>query len=688
MTQAYQQQPWTLSLRAKAKNLDFKLKASRMLPVCKLFRFSIQFKLHPYFLEIKSKPESSFSLKPKCLKLIFLEIFKKFQNKRARNKGIVRSWLAHKLSYYLGEGFLWKYSCKALNYAAPSGFLYQLSKELILPGQKLKPFTCNMGCFTVLKRKKKKSEQSICVKRVNPQEQSPTVLPEPQTHTRSLQSAPPSFRTRVKPVQSNNGVSNSRIRALSAPSSLDAAEQDVLESIECEGQEEPRSRFGSMKEYNSPSPQPLPLPSPRGNNALKATTSFKMINASGPLNMSGPLPLPPTSHPTLTAKGVLPNFSFDEIASACHNFSPERCMSEGLSSVIYRASFAEDASGSRKLEATVTRIHPCNQGLKEFVNDVNTLASLQHPFLCKLIGFHAREGSDHRMLVYERLFHGSLDRLLYGRSDGPPIDWNGRMKVALCAAQGLTFLHEEGPFQAMFHDFSTANIQIDKDFSAKLSGYGCISHIPEADISSGSAAVANLSVETLERGLLTPKSNVWSFGIVLLELLTGRKNLDSRHPKEERNLVKWSRPFLADDCRLSLIMDPQLKGRFPAKAARTVADIAQRCLQVDPSERPTMRTIVEHLKTIQDMKYTSRFPLQEPGSISGKHMSRSPSLNGIVTPAPRSNFPPPTLHALPLALPPRTSSSTLSLEEIDRQESRRSSSSTVRRSSAKDFDSQ
>lgn len=160
------------------------------------------------------------------------------------------------------------------------------------------------------------------------------------------------------------------------------------------------------------------------------------------------------------------------------------------------------------------------------MNDVNTLSSLQHPYLCKLIGFHAREGSDRRMLVYERLFHGSLDRLLYGRSDGPPIDWNSRMKVVLCAAQGLTFLHEEGPFQvpkiifsryirtlnpmfdyyyrvtcalapsqAMFHEFSTANIQIDKDFSAKLSGYGCISHIPEGDISSGSvvSAIANYS---------------------------------------------------------------------------------------------------------------------------------------------------------------------------------------------------
>lgn len=91
----------------------------------------------------------------------------------------------------------------------------------------------------------------------------------------------------------------------------------------------------------------------------------------------------------------------------------------------------------------------CFQGLREFLNEVNTLASLQHPNLCKLIGFHARDGSEQRMLVYERLYHGSLDRLLYGRSDGPTVDWNARMKVAFCAAQGLTFLHEEGPFQVL-----------------------------------------------------------------------------------------------------------------------------------------------------------------------------------------------------------------------------------------------
>ncbi|KAE9618213.1 hypothetical protein Lal_00041815 [Lupinus albus] len=542
-----------------------------------------------------------------------------------------------------------------------------------------------MGCFTVLKSKKKKSDQIAYGKRISHNDNVPTVLPKPQTHTRSLQSAPPSFRTKVKPIQTVKKINNNRARALSAPSTLDAAEQNALASFEYEEQEEPKHRTGAMKEQQSSTPHPLPLPSPQGGAALKAMGSFKSVAAGGPLSASGTLPLPPT--------GSLRNFQYDEIAVACLNFSSDRCMSECLSSTIYKASFGDDVSSSKRFEATVTRLHPSTQGLKEFMNEVNTLASLQHPNLCKLLGFHARDGSEQRLLVYERLYHGSLDRLLYGRSDGPSIDWNTRMKIAMCAAKGLTFLHEEGPFQAMYNEFSTANIQIDKDFSAKLSGYGCAGHIPNEEISSSSSAVGNLSIETLEKGMLTPKSNVWSFGIFLLELLTGRKNLDSRHPKEERNLVKWSRPFLADEYRLSLIMDHQLKGRFPAKAARTIADIAQRCLQKEPSERPTMRTVVKHLKMIQDVKYSCRFPLQEPAAISGKHMWRSPSLNGIIFPVPRSSFSPsppssgtllsvspPRWSGVPIVLPPRAC-----LKEFDRQESRKSSSSASRRPSVEGF---
>ena len=78
---------------------------------------------------------------------------------------------------------------------------------------------------------------------------------------------------------------------------------------------------------------------------------------------------------------------------------------------------------------------------------MNVVASVQHPQLCKVLGFHAKEGSNQRMLVYERLFHGSLDGLISATSDLHLIDWHARIKVALCAAKGLVFLHEEGPFQ-------------------------------------------------------------------------------------------------------------------------------------------------------------------------------------------------------------------------------------------------
>ncbi|KAG1371484.1 putative serine/threonine-protein kinase PBL18 [Cocos nucifera] len=524
-----------------------------------------------------------------------------------------------------------------------------------------------MGCFTVLRCKKgKKQEQFVNQKPNTIKEYASTALPEPETHGLSLR---PSFRTMSKPIYPVNRVTVSRHRALSAPPRLDVAEGVALPSMEFDDHGESKINGGLAKDQRSANPLPLPLPSPEGSSALKSLGSFKSSNASNLTLTSGPLPLPPL------AMG-LRNFSFEEISAACQHFLVDRCVSEGISSTVYKATFGDDASSSKKLEATVSCLLPSSQGLKEFMNEVNRLASLQHAQLCRILGFCAHEGSDERMLVYERLYHGGLDQLLYARWDGPLIDWCARIKVALCAAQGLAFLHEEGPFQAMYNEFSTANIQIDKDFSAKLSGFGCVSYNPETEISNTSAVkagVASLPEETLERGLLTPKSNVWSFGIVLLELLTGRKNNDSRRMKEERNIVKWSRPYLTDDCRLSLIMDPRLKGRFPPKAARAVADIALKCLQKDPSERPTMRNIVECLKNVQEMKNPCRFPLQEPAAVAGKQMLRSPSLSGIITPSPWLTFSPsppsrtqssfsPSRPSITLPLP-RSCASSLSVED-------------------------
>lgn len=219
-----------------------------------------------------------------------------------------------------------------------------------------------MGCLTVLKGRKKKSNPAIHVKRVNPQDPTPTVLPEPITQTRALQSAPPSFRTRVNSVKQSHTIISNRLRTLSAPSTLDTPDQDALSTAEYEEHEESKIRSSGGGGSRLP-PVPLPLPAPHSGN-LKTMGSFKVGSGSGPLppvNTSGPLPLPPSgNHLPPTIPSPLKNFSFEEIATACVNFSPERCVSEGLSSVMYRASFGEDNS-VKNLQATVTSLRLSSQ---------------------------------------------------------------------------------------------------------------------------------------------------------------------------------------------------------------------------------------------------------------------------------------------------------------------------------------
>ncbi|CAL9083232.1 unnamed protein product [Musa textilis] len=183
----------------------------------------------------------------------------------------------------------------------------------------------------------------------------------------------------------------------------------------------------------------LPLPSPPAITVLKNLGSFKSSNGGGPIVKSGSLPFPQLG-------GELRKFSYDEISAALP-FSVDHRISEGISSTVYKATLEDGILGSKKIEAAVTQLRHSLQGLKEFVYEVNVLVSLQHPNLCKLLGFHAQEGFDERMLIFERLYHGNLDPLLHGSSDGPSIDWCARVKVVYCAARGLSFLHEECPFQ-------------------------------------------------------------------------------------------------------------------------------------------------------------------------------------------------------------------------------------------------
>ncbi|XWS13004.1 hypothetical protein CRYUN_Cryun36dG0000400 [Craigia yunnanensis] len=180
------------------------------------------------------------------------------------------------------------------------------------------------------------------------------------------------------------------------------------------------------------------------------------------------------------------------------------------------------------------------QGHREWLTEVNFLGQLRHPNLVKLIGYCCED--DHRLLVYEFMFRGSLENHLF-RTATVPLSWATRMMIALGAAKGLAFLHNaERP--VIYRDFKTSNILLDSDYTAKLSYFGLAKAGPQGDETHVSTRVMGTygyaAPEYVMTAHLTARSDVYSFGVVLLELLTGRKSVDMTRPSKEQNLVDWA----------------------------------------------------------------------------------------------------------------------------------------------------
>lgn len=186
------------------------------------------------------------------------------------------------------------------------------------------------------------------------------------------------------------------------------------------------------------------------------------------------------------------------------------------------------------------------QASKEFSVEVLVLTLLRHPNIVDLIGYCA--DGEQRLLVYEYMAMGSLeDHLLDLPQDKKPLDWITRMKIASGAAQGLEYLHEKANPPIIYRDLKSSNILLDEDYNPKLFDYGL------AKLTSGGGG-SNMQMLTprvmgsgyyapeYERtGELTLKSDVYSFGVILLELITGRRSMDTSRPPAQQNLVTWVR---------------------------------------------------------------------------------------------------------------------------------------------------
>jgi serine/threonine protein kinase len=239
-----------------------------------------------------------------------------------------------------------------------------------------------------------------------------------------------------------------------------------------------------------------------------------------------------------------------------------------------------------------------SQGHKEWLTEVIFLGQLSHPHLVKLIGYCWED--EHRVLVYEYMARGNLENQLFRRYS-VSLPWSTRLKIALGAAKGLAFLHgEEKP--VIYRDFKASNILLDSDYTAKISDFGLAKDGPEGDETHVSTRVMGThgyaAPEYIMTGHLTAMSDVYSYGVVLLELLTGRRSMDKTRPSREQSLVEWAKPYLKDSQRIERIMDPKLEGLYSNEGARKVALLTHQCLSHNPKLRPTMRRVVSILEPL------------------------------------------------------------------------------------------
>ncbi|PWA56916.1 protein kinase superfamily protein [Artemisia annua] len=305
-------------------------------------------------------------------------------------------------------------------------------------------------------------------------------------------------------------------------------------------------------------------------------------------------------------------FKFAELKAATKGFSRSLVIGEGGFGCVYRgvvmAADDVDDGGDGCLDVAVKQLSRNGfQGHKEWINEVNFLGVVNHPNLVKLVGYCAEddERGIQRLLVYELMRNKSLEDHLLGRVNST-LSWMTRLQIAQGAARGLAYLHEEMDFQLIFRDFKTSNILLDEDFNPKLSDFGLARQGPAAGLSHVSTVVVGTigyaAPEYLHTGRLTSKSDVWSFGVVLYELITGRRAVERNLPRSEQKLLEWVKPYVADSKKFHLLMDPRLEGDYSLKSAQKLSALANKCLTKNPKSRPKMSEVVEMIgKIINDL---------------------------------------------------------------------------------------
>ncbi|CAN1190510.1 Serine/threonine-protein kinase-like protein At3g51990 [Linum perenne] len=325
---------------------------------------------------------------------------------------------------------------------------------------------------------------------------------------------------------------------------------------------------------------------------------YLSCNAESATAVSTQSPLPSTSAAaTATSLPVkIRQFDYSDLEAATNGFSDEKLLGRGSHGCVYKAVLR-----GRRVVAVKKRSNRPESGQQDFDNELEILSRIHSPGLVNLLGFANNESRD-RLLVVEFMSNGTLYDVLHSDSSGRVLNWGRRIRMALQIAKAIDTLHSHNP-PVIHRDIKSANVLIDRNSNARLGDFGLAIRYGVDDDSKLRSTPPAGTMGYLDPCYVTPdnlstKTDVFSFGILLLEIISGRKAIDVDH--SPASIVDWAIPLLKKG-KLGLIFDPRIPLLKDPLIKKQLVLIASKCVRPCWERRPSMNELVDWLSELSKM---------------------------------------------------------------------------------------
>ncbi|VAI41207.1 unnamed protein product [Triticum turgidum subsp. durum] len=317
------------------------------------------------------------------------------------------------------------------------------------------------------------------------------------------------------------------------------------------------------------------------------------------------------------------------LRAATNNFAESNKLGEGGFGAVYKGVLSEGGQ-----EIAVKRLSQSStQGIEELKTELALVAKLQHKNLVRLVGVCLEEKE--KLLVYEYMPNRSLDTILFDSDKSRDLDWGKRLKIVSGVARGLQYLHEDSQPRIIHRDLKASNVLLDSDWNPKISDFGLAKLFgwdqSQAFTSHIAGTYGYMSPEYAMRGQYSVKSDAYSFGVLVLEIITGRKNSSFANSEQSIDLSSlvwehWTRGTVEE------LLDPSLGGRSPGGHLLKLVNIGLLCVQHNPEDRPTMSMVNVMLSSnTVSLQAPSRptFCIDEMEGFSGMYSTEGSKPEGV-----------------------------------------------------------